>query len=121
MKDCKKIAVPEARREEYEDLLALLKDNMGVALAEGEAVAGWVASSCLGGNHLWQDMGLPDRAALSLLMKNYFGPLADANVNDMKWKKFLYKKICEKEGFMLCKSPSCGGCVDYMNCYGPEL
>jgi nitrogen fixation protein NifQ len=38
----------------------------------------------------------------------------------MKWKKFFYKQICEREGFKLCKSPSCGECVDYNKCFGPE-
>ncbi|MBI5189060.1 MAG: nitrogen fixation protein NifQ [Nitrospirae bacterium] len=115
------INVPEARREEFEDLRGLLMDNLSVPPGEGEAVAELVAASCLGGNHLWQDLKLPDRAALSALMKAYFRPLSDANVHDMKWKKFFYKKICEREGFMLCKSPSCGDCVDYHKCFGPEV
>ena len=115
------VAIPEARRQEYEDLLELLTDNLSVEGEESAAVAGWVAASCLGKDHLWQDMRLPDRDALSALMRKCFRGLAEANVRDMKWKKFFYKKICEREGFMLCKSPSCGDCADYMNCFGPEV
>lgn len=115
------VAIPEARRQEYEDLLGLLLDNLSVEGEEAAAEAEFVAASCLGGNHLWQDMGLPDRGALSAIIRVNFRPLFDANTKDMKWKKFFYKKICEREGFMLCKSPSCGDCVDYMNCFGPEV
>jgi nitrogen fixation protein NifQ len=116
MKKC----VPEARMEEYEDLLALLTDNLGANAAGGPVVAEWVAASCLGDNHLWQDMGFESREGLSALMRKYFPPLYEANVQDMKWKKFFYKQICSREGFMLCKSPSCGECVDYHKCFGPD-
>jgi len=110
--------VPAERREEYEDILKLLLDHAAPGDKETEEVARYVAYSCLGENHLWQDMELPDRRALSELLERWFAPLTRMNTMDMKWKKFFYKKICEREGFYLCKSPSCGVCVDYHNCYG---
>lgn len=117
--------VPEARREEYEDLLALLLENMTAASSESEAeeteaVAEFVAASCLGQNHLWQDMRLSNRGELSLLLARHFRPLFDRNVRDMKWKKFFYKQLCEREGLYVCKSPSCGVCSDFEKCFGPE-
>jgi len=115
-----KRCVPESRMDEYEDLRGLLVENLAGSLSGATAVAEWVAACCLGENHLWQDMGLESRQELSDLMKKYFRPLFEANVSDMKWKKFFYRKICEREGFMLCKSPSCGECVDYRKCFGPE-
>jgi len=114
------INVPEARADEYSDLLGLLMENLSVPMREGKAVSEWVAASCLGENHLWQDMGLANRCELSAIMDKYFAPLFAANVFDMKWKKFFYKQICVREGFTLCKSPSCGECVDYPKCFGPD-
>ena len=112
--------VPSARVDEYEDILGLLLDHRSRMGQATEAVARWVAESCLGGNHLWQDMGLPSRNELSGLLACHFRPLFEKNTDDMKWKKFFYKQICEREGFKLCKSPSCGVCVDYGKCFGPE-
>jgi nitrogen fixation protein NifQ len=111
----------DGRQDEFEDLLGLLMDNMSGPGVETGMMARWIAVSCLGENHLWQDMALPNRGALSSLMETHFKPLFDKNVNDMKWKKFFYKQICEREGFHLCKSPSCGECVDYQKCFGPEV
>jgi nitrogen fixation protein NifQ len=127
MKETDDTAVPDTlkgfggRRDEFDDLLGLLLDNKSGPDHEAEMMARWVAVSCLGENHLWQDMALPNRGALSSLMETHFKPLYDRNVDDMKWKKFFYKQICVREGFMLCKSPSCGECVDYDKCFGPEL
>jgi nitrogen fixation protein NifQ len=108
------------RLEEYNDLLKLLLDHKSGEGKDTEMTAQWMARACLGNNHLWQDMHLPSREELSLLLKKHFGPLFDKNTAGMRWKKFFYKKICESEGFYLCKSPSCGVCVDYQNCYGPQ-
>lgn len=71
-------------------------------------------------NHLWQDLGLPSRKELSLLMQTHFASLAKLNAGDMKWKKFLYRQLCEREGLTLCRSPSCGVCSDYPQCFDPE-
>src|SRR3990172_2801866 len=94
------------RLDEYEDLMKLLLDHGSSPPAEAEAAARSVAVSCLGENHLWQDMGLRDRQELSDLLKRHFRPLFDKNTGDMRWKKFFYKQICEREGFLLCKSPT---------------
>jgi nitrogen fixation protein NifQ len=110
----------EERRGEFDDLLKLLLDGATRADEETAWMARGMAVACLGKNHLWQDMGLPHRKALSELIKYYFGPLHARNTGYMKWKKFFYKKICESEGFYLCKSPSCGACVDYSKCFGLE-
>ncbi len=110
----------ETRREEYEDLLQLLLTNRSRCYAESEKVAREVAFACLGENHLWQDMNLRDRKELSDLLEAYFKPLFDNNSHDMKWKKFFYKQLCELEGISICKSPSCGLCIDYLKCFGPE-
>ena len=79
-----------------------------------------VTTACMANDHLWQDLGLWSREYLSRLMKQNFPALAAKNVHDMKWKKFLYKQLCEQEGINACRAPSCEYCADYLNCFGPE-
>ncbi|MES9842985.1 MAG: nitrogen fixation protein NifQ, partial [Candidatus Thiodiazotropha endolucinida] len=80
-----------------------------------------VIAGCLGSDHLWQDLGLWERSDLSRLMLENFRPLAIRNTQDMKWKKFLYKQLCETEGIYTCRAPSCEVCADYAACFGPEV
>jgi len=79
-----------------------------------------VATGCMANDHLWQDLGLWSRRDLSELMARNFPTLAAKNDRDMKWKKFLYKQLCEREGVYLCRAPSCAVCCDYAKCFGPE-
>lgn len=84
----------------------------------------WITSmlvaGCLGEDHLWQDLGLWSRQDLSGLIAYNFPAVAAANNRDMKWKKFLYKQLCEAEGIYVCRAPSCDVCVDYPRCFGSE-
>jgi len=64
--------------------------------------------------------GLWSRDHLSRLMTQNFPALAAKNEHDMKWKKFLYKQLCEREGINACRAPSCEYCTDYLKCFGPE-
>jgi len=88
------------------------------------AETGWITSmlvaGCLGDDHLWQDLGLWSRQELSSLIVYNFPEVAAANTQDMKWKKFIYKQLCEAEGIYVCRAPSCDVCVDYPRCFGPE-
>ncbi|AID34778.1 MULTISPECIES: nitrogen fixation protein NifQ [Mesorhizobium] len=70
--------------------------------------------------HLWQDLGLLDRAELNRLLATHFPTLAAGNTQNMKWKKYFYRKLCEAEGFSLCTAPNCRECSDFENCFGPE-
>jgi nitrogen fixation protein NifQ len=79
-----------------------------------------VATGCMANDHLWEDLGLWSRRDLSELMMRNFPALAAKNDRDMKWKKFLYKQLCEQEGVYLCRAPSCAVCCDYARCFGPE-
>jgi nitrogen fixation protein NifQ len=79
-----------------------------------------VAAGCMASDHLWQDLGLPARGELTALMRRNFPTLAARNVKDMKWKRFLYKQLCEAEGIYTCRAPSCQVCADYDACFGPE-
>jgi nitrogen fixation protein NifQ len=113
-----------ARLPEREDLVALMLRHAAADGARRRAaaadMAAIVAAACMGGNHLWEDLGLWSRADLSLLMRHCFPPLAAKNDRDMKWKKFLYKQLCLEEGIYVCRAPSCEVCRDYDLCFGRE-
>jgi len=111
------------RDDEVGDVRQLLLDHAdaGVGTAtERAAVAETVALACLGDNHLWQDLQLPNRSELGALLRLWFPALAAKNVHDMKWKKFFYKQLCEREELFVCRAPSCAVCSDHDKCFGPE-
>lgn len=108
------------RNDEFEDVVRLLLDHATSSDEITGKLANVVAFSCLGNNHLWQDMNLRSRDELSQLLKTYFKPIYDKNYKDMKWKKFFYRQICGWTGFTSCRSPSCDVCIDYDECFGPE-
>lgn len=106
---------------EEEDLIRLLLDHRSAGTdARTDWVAAMVARRSLGANHLWQDLGLRDRSELSALLVRHFRPLAAQNVQNMKWKKFFYRQLCQREGIVICKAPNCEVCTDYAACFGPE-
>ncbi|MES9990869.1 MAG: nitrogen fixation protein NifQ [Candidatus Thiodiazotropha sp.] len=113
-------AVDPERMDEMDDLKKLLLQNRSGVTESEIWMADIVVAGCMGSDHLWQDLGLWQRADLSRLMMECFEPLAKRNDRDMKWKKFLYKQLCETEGIYTCRSPSCEVCVDYDNCFGSE-
>ena len=110
-----------SRMLERDDLIRYLQTRS--AYPE-RAETGWITSllvvGCLGDDHLWQDLGLWSRQDLSALIAYNFPQVAAANVGDMKWKKFLYKQLCDAEGIYVCRAPSCEVCVDYPRCFGKE-
>ncbi|MEJ2608649.1 MAG: nitrogen fixation protein NifQ [Candidatus Thiodiazotropha sp.] len=107
-------------QEEMADLRKLLLKNRSHITDSEHWLADILVSGCMGSDHLWQDLGLWNRAELTKLMEDYFTPLATLNTKNMKWKKFLYKRLCETEGIYTCRAPSCEACADYANCFGPE-
>lgn len=129
-------APPHDPYDEFDDLTALLlAHRTRPASASGVArllmddfvpdpVSHWlacaVATACKSGNHLWQDLGLPNRSVLNALMQIYFKPLKAKNSGDMKWKKFFYRELCEQAEVPICKAPTCSVCVDQASCFGQE-
>ncbi|MEX3960351.1 nitrogen fixation protein NifQ [Trinickia symbiotica] len=112
-----------SRHDEMEDLVVLLEahaDPGAGTTDEVHCVAHALACAFPGANHLWQDLRLPSRRELSALLGYWFPLLAAKNVYGMKWKKFFYKQLCEREGLVVCKAPSCGLCPDWAHCFGPE-
>lgn len=108
------------RAEEMADLRDLLLQNRSGCHESETLMVDIVIAGCMGDNHLWEDLGLWCRADLSRLMQDFFRPLAERNDKDMKWKKFLYKQLCETEGIYTCRAPSCEVCADFPDCFGSE-
>ncbi len=112
-----------SRYDEVEDLVVLFREHTDPCAGtpeEARCVTHALACACLGDNHLWQDLMLPSRRELSTLIGHWFPRLAAKNTHDMKWKKFFYKQLCEREGLFICKAPSCGVCSDHALCFGAE-
>ena len=112
--------IDDPRALERDDVLGLLLEHRAHRYMSEQWMAEIVTAACMANDHLWQDLGLWSREYLSRLMKQNFPTLAAKNVHDMKWKKFLYKQLCEAEGIYVCRAPSCAVCVDYPRCFGPE-
>lgn len=106
--------------DEYDDLVALLMAHRRYPATSLEWLCHVIASASIRDNHLWQDMGLPNRNVLSQLMQENFPMLATKNTADMKWKKFFYRRLCEQEEILVCKSPNCADCCDYTLCFETE-
>jgi len=118
-------ALPATARQveaipEWDELQKLLLDHRARKSPSELLIANIVASACAGRDHLWQDLGLLNRNELSQLMWLNFPALASLNTGDMKWKKFLYRQFCSREGIYVCPAPSCGQCQEYAKCFGPE-
>lgn len=112
--------VAEGRRDEVDELVRLmLIDKAGGSPSE-VWMAHSVAAGCMASNHLWEDLGLWSRPDLTGLMRRNFPALAARNVKNMKWKRFLYKQLCEAEGIYVCRAPSCEVCTDYHVCFASD-
>lgn len=86
----------------------------------GRWLAAMIARRVMEPNHLWADLGLRNRGELSRLLNRHFWPLARRNVNNMRWKRFFYRTLCEDEGLILCTTPVCTNCKDFNHCFGDE-
>jgi len=111
------VALPGPRHQEYDDLVALLTEYAREASEEIHSVGRWLAFSCMGENHLWEDLGLPERPALTNLIGECFPRLRQLNSQNMRWKKFFYKQLCNREQVFACRAPSCDQCSEFALCF----
>ncbi|KAB2943991.1 MAG: nitrogen fixation protein NifQ [Hyphomicrobium sp.] len=98
----------------------LLLANRSTDGDEGRWLAHMVARRAIEPSHLWEDLGLRNRAELSRLLDRHFAPLAVRNTRGMRWKRFFYRMLCEDDGFVMCTTPVCTDCCDFENCFGEE-
>lgn len=104
------------REPEIADLRALLLGHRAGRCRSERWMAEIICAGCMGADHLWSDLGLFSRPALTELMTLNFPRLAARNPG-MRWKKFLYKELCRLEGIYICRSPSCEVCAEYESCF----
>ena len=91
--------IPASRQSEHDALVRLLMGYADPADADAPAIAEWIARSAMEPEHLWRAMGVSSRAELRALFERHFPALAAENTRDMRWKKFLYKRLCGWSGF----------------------
>ena len=105
------------RAAELADLVDLMQTHRVGASPSELWVASIVGAACLGHDHLWEDLGVWCRDDLSALLYRNFHALAEKNVHNMRWKRFLYKQLCDTDSAYACRVPSCEYCADYPRCF----
>lgn len=121
MTDGSSEGMSHAEREEAADVRALLLEHR----ANGAAIEGWIAAivarTVLRPNHLWEDFGVANRGEISAMMARHFPALAERNAGArMRWKKFLYKQLCQRAEINLCRAPNCQSCDEYAVCFSSD-
>lgn len=102
---------------EEEDFRCLLLRFRSRGVPEEEWLAAIVAHRAQGPGHLWEDLGFMSRDDLNQLFRRHFTSLFQLNDKNMRWKKFIYRMMCEQEGLRLCKAPHCEECCDVGICF----
>lgn len=110
----------EGREDEIEDLGGLLLEGVVEEEEVASLLAAVVAAGCLASGHLWRALGLSSRQELRRLLSFAFPALVAQNTADMRWKRFFYRQLCEREGDYLCRAPTCGECSSYEECFVTE-
>ncbi len=110
------------RNQDVRELVLSYVPTQGDGLPEPKAL--WLAKilaarAALPG-HLWVAMGFFERPQLSAAIERYLPGMFAANHQKMRWKRFLFKQICDMNGGLMCKSPNCGECSDYTLCFGED-
>lgn len=101
-------------------LLAHVPKNMdGTPRTSSLLLARMIAARTARPGHLWVAMGLFERPQLSASIRRLLPSLAAANSQNMRWKRYLFKQVCDLNGGTMCKSPNCGDCSDDAICF-PE-
>ncbi len=108
-----------------DEVLAILlshvpRDDSGRAVPASLWLARALAARAAHPGHLWSAMGLFARPELSAAIRRHLPTLAAANHKGMRWKRYLFKQVCDLHGAVLCKAPDCGLCSDYALCFAPD-
>lgn len=111
--------------ESNEDVLKILlthvpQEDNGHPRPASAWLAHVIAARAAHPGHLWTAMGLFERPQLSAAIRRHLPSLAAANDQNMRWKRFLYRQVCDLNGGVMCKSPNCGVCSDYAICFPAE-
>ncbi|MFZ6873915.1 nitrogen fixation protein NifQ [Undibacterium sp. Di27W] len=112
-------ALLQAAPVEFMQLKQLLLDHQSVSVNTQHAswLASAIAAASFGSRHLWQDLGVPGREAVSALMREYFTELFLANTQNLKWKRFLFAELGRRQGKYDLRPPKCTHCDDFHVCF----
>ncbi|MBN3732964.1 nitrogen fixation protein NifQ [Burkholderia sp. Tr-20390] len=80
-------------------------------------LASIIAHACLRPDHLWRDLGLDGRDAVSAMLDRYFPALAARNVAHLRWKKFLAQEVAAALDVPPGPAPGCPSCEDFGFCF----
>ncbi|MEI6896330.1 MAG: nitrogen fixation protein NifQ [Psychromonas sp.] len=105
------------KEDERQSLITLLNQHRNQQDPFSEQIAVIIATASLTSFHLWESLGLPDRAQLGELIQYNFPKLYALNSKNMRWKRFFYRMLCEQGGDYLCRAPSCDECKSYTECF----
>ncbi len=115
------VPVTEESPEQNDDVLSILLSHLPDRATD---VSRWfahiLATRASHPGHLWIAMGLFERPELSAAIRRHLPALAKANHQNMRWKRYLFKQVCDLNGGVMCKSPNCGVCSDYALCFADE-
>ena len=103
--------------DELKELSTLLTGNANQTSCYVEEAVRVITCACMGSDHLWSDLGLPERPVLGEMINFYLPELHKKNTNNMRWKRFFYKQLCEQGGDYVCRAPSCEACSSYKECF----
>lgn len=120
-------AIPEiASLPEYsEEVLSILLSHVPTESGTHDLLTSvWLcyilAARAARPGHLWVAMGLFERPQLTDTIRRHLPSLAEANKQNMRWKRYLFKQVCDLNGGVMCKAPNCGVCSDYALCFAEE-
>ncbi|MBR8072130.1 nitrogen fixation protein NifQ [Burkholderia cenocepacia] len=91
--------------------------NPAIARDDADCLAAIIAHACLRPDHLWRDLGLDGRDAVSAMLARFFPALAARNVAHLRWKKFLAQEVAASLGVPPGPAPGCPGCEDFGFCF----
>lgn len=107
----------EMKEDERQELIKLLSSYQNKQDPSSKQIAIIVATACLTSNHLWESLGLQDRSQLGELIEHNFPEIYALNTENMRWKRFFYKLLCDQGGDYICRAPSCDECKSYAQCF----
>jgi len=105
------------KEDERQALITLLSSYRNMQDPSSKEMAIIVATASLTSYHLWESLGLSDRALLGELIQHNFPDLYALNTDNMRWKRFFYRQLCEQDGDYICRAPSCEECKSYDECF----
>ncbi|WP_114860861.1 nitrogen fixation protein NifQ [Azospirillum brasilense] len=110
--------LPPLLQSEADDIAALLLAHRSLGIEEEGWLAAIVARAMLDEGELWRDLGLAGPSHLAALMERHFDSLSRLNATGTRWKAFLYRFLCARDGLIPCGAPVCRDCGAEAVCFG---